>query len=400
MTRTARIAVIGGGIGGLTAAHALQRRGFDVRVYEAAPELKEIGAGVALGPNALKALRSLDLEQPVRDVAWESEYQLLRSWRSGRVISRNARSEAAERYGASGCSVHRADLLDVLAAGLPKEMVSLGARCASVSSHGGTASAKFADGTEIEADAIVGADGIHSVVRTSLFGADAPRFTGKICYRSVIPVDAVPGGTLGSDNCTWLGPHGAIVVYRVRRGELINVVAHHDDESYKHESWITECDREEPIQRYNRWHESLARLFSASKIWYKWALYDRDPIPQWTAERVTLLGDAAHPMLPYLGQGACQAMEDGCVLAAALSSQPDDVLAALQLYERSRRPRASRVVVEARERGVDNHLVSPLAALKRDVGIALRRRFSSDHSGRGLTWIPEYDASSPSALAS
>ena len=189
--------------------------------------------------------------------------------------------------------------------------------------HGDVAWAKFRDGTEIEADAIVGADGIHSAVRASLFGADAPRFTGKICYRSVIPVDAVPGAPVQEG--TWLGPHGAIVIYRVRRGELINVVAHHDDDTYTHESWITECDRQEPIERYARWHESLKRLFSASQVWYKWALYDRDPIPQWTRGRVTVLGDAAHPMLPYLGQGACQAMEDGCVLAMALEAMPDDV---------------------------------------------------------------------------
>jgi len=266
-----------------------------------------------------------------------------------------------------------------------------------VDTHGSVAWAKFRDGTEIEADAIIGADGIHSAVRASLFGADSPRFTGKICYRSVIPVDAVPGPPVQEG--TWLGPHGAIVIYGVRRGALINVVAHHDDDTYKHESWITECDREEPIQRYAKWHESLKRLFSASQVWYKWALYDRDPIPQWTRGRVTVLGDAAHPMLPYLGQGACQAMEDGCVLAMALEAMPDDILGGLQLYERSRRPRASQVVLEARARGVDNHLVSPLAALKRDALIWVRQRLSPDRDSRGLTWIPSYDPGSPSVLA-
>src|SRR6516164_1906001 len=138
---------------------------------------------------------------------------------------------------------------------LPAGLVSLGRRCTQVSPDGDVAAARFADGSEIEADAIIGADGIHSAVRASLFGADAPRFTGKICYRSVIPVDAVPGGP-PEHNGTWLGPYGAIVIYLVRRGELINVVAHHDDDTYKHESWITECDRLEPIQRYGKWHES------------------------------------------------------------------------------------------------------------------------------------------------
>ncbi len=397
MARKSRIAVIGGGIGGCTAAHALLQKGFDVHVYEAQPELKEIGAGVALGPNGMKALRAIGLEQAVRDVAYQGDYQYLLSWQSGRVISKSSRSDAEKRYGAAGCSVHRADLLDVLSAHLPKEAVSLGARGAEVDTHGNVAWARFRDGTEIEADAIIGADGIHSAVRASLFGADAPRFTGKICYRSVIPVDAVPGEAVHDG--TWLGPHGAIVIYRVRRGELINVVAHHDDDTYKHESWITECDRQEPIQRYGKWHESLKRLFSASNVWYKWALYDRDPIPQWTRGRVSVLGDAAHPMLPYLGQGACQAMEDGCVLAMALDAMADDVPGALALYERSRRPRASQVVLEARARGVDNHLVSPVAALKRDTLIWLRQRVSADRGGRGLTWIPAYDPGSRGVLA-
>lgn len=397
MGRKTRIAVIGGGIGGCTAAHALLQKGFDVHVYEAQPELKEIGAGVALGPNAMKALRSLGLEQAVRDVGYQGEYQYLLSWKTGRVISKTPRADAEKRFGAAGCTIHRADLLDVLSARLPSDRLHLGARGAEADTHGDVAWARLRDGTEIEADAIVGADGIHSAVRASLFGADAPRFTGKICYRSVIPVNDVPG--LPIQDGTWLGPHGAIVIYRVRRGELINVVAHHDDDSYKHESWITECDRQEPIQRYGKWHESLKRLFSASQVWYKWALYDRDPIPQWTRGRVTVLGDAAHPMLPYLGQGACQAMEDGCVLAMALEAMPDDVPGALQLYERSRRPRASQVVLAARARGVDNHLVSPLAALKRDALIWLRQRISSDRGGRGLTWIPAYDAGSRSVLA-
>jgi len=398
MARTARIAVIGGGIGGLTAAQALRRRGFEVAVYEAQPELKEIGAGVALGANAMKALRALDLEDPVRAIAWEADSHALRNWKTARAITETANAMQVERYGAAPCFAHRADLLDALAGELPSEIVSLGARCVSVDGDGDVATARFQDGSEIEADAIVGADGIHSPVRASLFGEDAPRFTGKICYRSVIPVDAVPGGPPGPENVTWLGPHGAIVVYRVRRGELINVVSHYDDETYKHESWITECDRAEVIERYSGWHESLVRLFSASELWYKWALYDRDPIPQWTRGRATVLGDAAHPMLPYLGQGAGQAMEDGCVLAAALASMPEDVPGGLALYERSRRPRASRVVLTARARGEDNHIVSPFAAWRRDLAIAVRRRVGSDEEGRGAGWIWEYDAGSPSAL--
>jgi len=398
MARKPRIVVIGGGIGGLTAARALLRRGFEVSVHEAAPELKEIGAGVALGPNAMKALRSLGLEDGVRSVAWQSDYQYLRNWNNGRIISRTPTQGTAERFGARGCTAHRADLLDVLSAALPSEIVHLGARCTGVESTDGGAVARFNDGSEVEADVVVGADGIHSAVRASLFGPDAPRFTGKICWRCLVPADAIPGGLPTMDGTTWLGPHGAVVVYPVRRGELINVVAHYDNDSWTEESWIRECDRSEVIENYAGWHESLARLFSASEKHYKWALYDREPLQQWTKGRVTILGDAAHPMLPYLGQGACQAMEDGCVLAFALDAMPDDVEGALKLYERVRVPRASRVVLMARDRGEDNHLVSRWAALKRDALIAVKQRIGRSASARGGAWIFDYDAGSPDVL--
>jgi salicylate hydroxylase len=397
LARKLRIAVIGGGIGGLTAARALLRRGLEVHVYESSPELKEIGAGVALGPNAMKALRSLELEAPVRAIGYQAAYQQLRTWK-GRIISKTDATTSAARFGANSCTIHRADLLDVLARSIPADIVTLSARCESVTTADSGASARFTDGSEIEADIIVGADGIHSAVRASLFGPDAPQFTGKICYRSVIPVAGLPAKRLEPYEGLWLGPHGALVVYGVRRGELINIVAHYDDATYKHESWIAECDRAEILDRYRKWHPSLRELFAAGDLWYKWALYDRDPIPAWTKGRATILGDAAHPMLPYLGQGAGQAIEDGCVLAAALDKLGDDPAGALDLYERSRRPRASRVVLTARARGDDNHLVSPIAALKRDLRIAVRKRLSKDVTGRGESWIAEYDAGSPGAL--
>ena len=374
-----RVAIIGGGIGGLTAAIALSRAGVEVRVYEAAAELREIGAGVALHPNAMRVLRSIGVEDDVRKVAGRSEWAVTRNGMTGRLISKTSRSQQGALQGIEGATVHRADLLDVLAAAVPPGVVSLGARCVSVSTAG------------------------DSAVRTALFGPDAPRFTGKICYRSVIPAAAVRGTPLAADNGQWLGPHGTIVLYPLRGEELINVVCHYDDSTYRHESWVTQCPGSEVLSRYAGWHESLLRLFAAGETWYKWALYDRDPIPAWTAGRVTLLGDAAHPMLPYLGQGACQAIEDGAVLATALSAAgaSSDPVAALGRYERTRRPRASRVVLTARARGVSNHLTSPLAAFRRDVGIAVRKRFNRrDGDGRGAAWLAEYDATAPDVLVS
>lgn len=399
-----RVAIIGGGIGGLTAANALLRAGVEVSVYEAAGELKEIGAGVALHANAMRVLRFIGVEDAVRKVAGKSEYAVTRDGITGRVISRTARARQVELHGIEPATVHRADLLDVLAAALPGKVASLSKRCVSVESGKSSAVARFADGTEAEADVIVGADGIHSAARTSLFGPDAPRFTGKICYRSVIPAAKVRGGALSdvaADNGQWLGPHGTIVLYPLRGEELINVVCHYDDDTYRHESWVTECSRDEVLQRYAGWHASLLRLFEAGDTWYKWALYDRDPIPRWTKGRVTLLGDAAHPMLPYLGQGACQALEDGAVLANALADPrfARDPVAALAAYERVRRPRASSVVLTARARGVSNHLPSRWAALRRDTVIAVRRRMNRrDPEGRGAAWLADYDATTPSVL--
>jgi salicylate hydroxylase len=397
-----RVAMIGGGIGGLTAANALLRAGVEVSVYEAAGELKEIGAGVALHANAMRVLRFIGVEEAVRKVAGRTEYAVTRDGITGRVISRTSRARQVELMGIEPATVHRADLLDVLAAALPDGIATLGKRCVSVESTGSSAVARFADGTEVEADVIIGADGIHSAVRTALFGPDAPRFTGKICYRSVIPAAAVRGGVLSdvaTDNGQWLGPHGTIVLYPLRGEELINVVAHYDDDTYRHESWVTECERAEVLERYAGWNESLLRLFEAGQTWYKWALYDRDPIPAWTSGRVSLLGDAAHPMLPYLGQGACQALEDGAVLANALAASPADPVGALAAYERTRRPRASQVVLTARARGVSNHLPSRWAAMRRDAAIAVRRRVNRrDTDGRGAAWLADYDATSPSVL--
>jgi salicylate hydroxylase len=395
-----RVVIIGGGIGGLTAANALSRAGIEVAVYEAAAELKEIGAGVALHPNAMKVLCAIGVEEGVRKVAGRSQWQVMRNWKTGRVIAKTSRQQQAASFGTEGATVHRADLLDVLAGALPDGIVTLGKRCEQVRSDGDIAVARFADGSEIDADIIVGADGIHSPVRASLFGPDSPQFTGKVCYRSVIPAEAVRGARPSTEGAQWFGPHGTIVLYPLRGEELINVVCHYDDDSYRHESWVAECRRDEVLERYADWHESLLRLFAAGDTWYKWALYDRDPIPRWTRGRVTLLGDAAHPMLPYLGQGACQALEDGAVLATALAAEAADPVTGLARYERTRRPRASRVVLAARERGLSNHLTSPWAAWRRDLLIAWRRRVNRrDPEGRGAAWLAAYDATSPDVLA-
>jgi len=391
MTRAPRIAIVGGGVGGLAAALALERRGADIVVCEQSPALNEIGAGLNLSPNALMALRALGVEDAVIALGCESDFLTIRSWRSGRVISRMRRGSFRQQFGAPHLSVHRADLLDVLRRALKTVDFRLGARCIAVEQRGRGAVARLADGGEIEADVVVGADGIHSVVRESLFGPAAPRFTGCICWRGMATASAVPRDIAVAEGAMWMGPHGHVVHYPVRRGELINIVAHVDSDAWTEESWTRECDLSEVTTAYAGWHEDLLRLYPYSVRWYKWALYDRDPPERWSKGRVTLLGDSAHAMLPYLGQGAAMAIEDACVLAAAIARYADDLDAALVAYERLRVPRAKAAVLGSRERARENHLASPWARLKRDVKFALRERFGRDKTVFKTAWLYGYD---------
>jgi len=396
MARAPRIAIVGGGIGGLAAALALERRGAEVIVAEQSPELSEIGAGLNLTPNAVKALRALGVEDAVNAIASGSEFLNIRSWKSGRYISRMRRGDFKQKFGAPNLSVHRADLLEVLAGALRATEIRLGLRAVAVEPGEQSAVARFADGTTIESDIVVGADGIHSVVRTALFGADAPRFTGCICWRGMAETAAAPRDIDVRDGALWMGPHGHVVHYPVRRGELLNIVAHFDSNAWTEESWTHECDVAEVMATYAGWNAELTRLYPCSTRWYKWALYDRDPLMRWSRGRATLLGDSAHAMLPYLGQGAAMALEDACVLAAMVARHGDDLSAALAAYEQIRAPRARAAVMGSRERARENHLASPWKRLARDAKFALRQRFggtgkSHDNTAFQVGWLYEYD---------
>ena len=398
MSRKPRIAIVGGGIGGLSAAVALQRRGIEADVYEQSPRIAEIGAGVALTPNAMKAYRALGLEAEVATVGYESEYQAVRSWNNGSIISRVPRKGAYTReFGAPYLTMHRADLIEVLHRQLPDRVIHLDARCTAVETGDKVARARFADGSEIEADVIVGADGIHSAVRRSLFGQAAPRFTGCACWRGLVPFDAFPPGVVSQDGTMYMGPRSHVIYYLVRGGELVNFVAHIES-NWTGESWTQECDRSEVIETYAGWHEPLLRLLGSAERYYKWALYDRDPLDHWSKGRVTLLGDSAHAMLPYIGQGACMAIEDSYVLAAAIAQMPDDPGEALRHYERLRLPRTRRAVLGARARGEEMHLTSPWAQFKRNIKMALHRRFGGDKTGIQLGSFYSYDVAAESGI--
>ena len=392
MGRAPRIAIIGGGIGGLAAARALMLRGVEVEVYEQAPRLSEFGGGVVTTPNAMKALRGLGVEAAALADAFAPAYQTVLSWRSGRVIDRARLDPYREKFGAPFCTMHRGDLLEALRRVVGDAAIRLDARCVAVASDARGASARFADGSSIEADAIVGADGIHSAVRTSLFGAEHPRFTGYVCWRGLVPVDRLPAGLAPPDMTAWWGPHGHVVHYHVRRGELLNWVAHTETDAWTEESWSREGDLDEVGRTYARWNRRLLDVFAATERCYKWALYDREPLERWSVGRATLLGDSAHAMLPYLAQGAAQSLEDACVLAAEIAARPDDIAGALQAYEAARIPRTRRIQLGARARGRDNHLPTAWARLKRDARLALRRWLTPNAALHRADWIFSYDA--------
>jgi salicylate hydroxylase len=392
MARALRVAVIGGGIGGLAAARALLLRGMEVMVYEQAPRLSEFGGGVVLTPNALTALRGLGLEQRVLAEAFESRGQVVRSWRSGRVISRNSFARYRTHFGATSCSIHRGDMQRVLAEFVPEQRLRLSARCVGVSPDGNVAGIRFADGSQSEADVVIGADGIHSAVRTSLFGPEQPHFTGFMCWRGLVDPKRLPPNLVDPDQTAWWGPRGHVVHYYVRRGELLNWVAHIETDVWTEESWSTEGDKVELVETYRQWNNQLRQIYEATERCYKWALYDRDPLTSWGRGRATLLGDSCHAMLPYLAQGAGQSLEDACVLAALLAQCADDPAGALKRYETLRLPRTSKIQLGARERGKLNHLSSPWARLKRDASIALRQWRGAKRSLRDIAWIYGYDA--------
>lgn len=394
MARLLRIGVIGGGIGGLAAARAMLMRGMEVVVFEQASGPTELGGGLVLTPNALVALRALGLEARVLADGFESTSRVVRSWRSGRVIVRDSFERYRTLFGATSATIHRGDMQKLLAEFMPERALRLAARCTDVESRQHAAVARFADGSEFEADVVVGADGIHSAVRSSVFGPENAHFTGLMCWRGLVDSRLLPQGLVSPEQSAWWGPHGHAVHYYVRRGELLNWVAHIETDSWTEESWSTPGYLPEVLATYKHWNHQLTSIFEVTERCYKWALYDREPLRAWSHGRVTLLGDSAHAMLPYLAQGAAQSIEDGCVLAAVLANAPGEPEAALKRYEALRLPRTSRIQLGARARGRINHLSSRWSRFRRDASIACRNWIGPQNGPQDLAWIYRYDAGS------
>lgn len=394
MGRPLRVAIVGAGIGGLAAAGALLRAGAEVQVLEQASALGEVGAGIQMTPNAVKVLRGLGLEGQLARYGFLPQAIVGRDWKSGRVNFRTPLAgECARLYGADYYHIHRADLHRMLRTLVPDERIRLASRCTGVRDEADGVVLDIEGGESVQADVVVGADGIHSKVRESLFGEQPARFTGNMCWRTVVHFPERRHDIVSPDSTMWLGPRGHVVTYYVYAGRAVNVVAVHEAGAWLAESWNTPSTLEELVAAYTGWHPNVLALFERAEAVYKWGLFDRDPLPTWSRGRVTLLGDAAHPMLPFMSQGAAMAMEDAVVLARGLAGcREGDVAAALRAYEETRKPRTSRVQLESRARGETYHLRTRYARIRRDLQYLWRAIRNPQTTGIGANWVYEHDA--------
>lgn len=353
MSTINKVLISGGGIGGLTAALALLQRGFEVQVFEQAAELKEIGAGVQLGPNGVRVLHALGLAEPLAALGVKATAKEVRIWSSGKTTPLfDLGAECVQHYGAPYYLMHRADLHAILVQAvraIRPDALQVNARGMGFSTHGPHVRLALGDGRSVEGDVLVGADGLHSRIRQQLVGNTAAQFTGGMCWRGMIPIDRLPPHLRRPVGVNWVGPHGHIVTYPVRAGQMLNFVGHVERDDWQVESWTEPGSAAECAADYAGWHDDVQLMIRHIDAPFKWALFLREPLQTWSQGRVSLLGDACHSTLPYLAQGANMAIEDGYVLARALHTDRTDPVAALQRYERARVERTTRIVNKSAE---------------------------------------------------
>ena len=369
-----RVAIVGAGIGGLAAAAFMRRAGLNcVTVYEQAQQATEIGAGIQMAPNAMRLLQRLGLGAQLRAAGMrlETGWQL-RRWQDGRVLFSQQLGDACERrFGAPYCVLHRAALMDAIDSLLPPGMVKRGRRCIGAVQTAAGVVLRFADGGHAEADVAVGADGIRSVLRSVVTEPLEPEFSGLAAYRCVVPAARAPALTRRPVFTSWLGPGRHLVHYPLTAQGDVNVVAVVPAGDWRAESWAAEASVAEMCGEFAGWHQTLTQLLAGADSTFLFALYDRAPLARWTVGRITLLGDAAHPMLPFFAQGAGQAIEDGVALAARLAAATStSAERALVDYQTARLGRASRVQALSRRSPERNHLPDGPAQRQRDAELA------------------------------
>jgi salicylate hydroxylase len=372
------VAIIGGGIGGLTAALALIREGIDVEVHEQAPELKELGAGVQISSNGTRVLYALGLGAACEKVGVVVAGKEIRLWSTGQTWKLfDLGAISVERYGFPYTMFHRGDLHTMLLDAIRREKpdaIKLNRKC-----------------TGIASQVVIGADGVQSRVRLATFGADRPEFTGIVAWRILVPRERVPEGIRLQVGTNWVGPGGHVVHYPVRGGQFLNFVGLLERDDWRVESWTVQGSKDEFINDFRNWHSDIHETIRSGDTPYKWALFARPPMPSWTTGRVTLLGDACHSMLPMMAQGAVMALEDGYVLARCVKKygvNPE----ALQRYEAVRRERANACVAAA----IDNtkRFHNPEMAHAAGAEAYVTREWQEDKVKARYEWLFTYDATS------
>ncbi|HEY3291193.1 MAG TPA: FAD-dependent monooxygenase [Anaerolineae bacterium] len=388
------VAVIGGGIGGLSAALSLLHAGVDVHVYERARTIGEIGAGIAVSPNATRILGRLGLGNALANTGVKTQAWHQRRWEDGRTLVRTPIAGAYDAaFGSPLYHMHRADVVNALAQAVPPSRLHTGHTLKSLVDHGDHVEASFENGATISVDALVGADGIHSVVRQTLFGPEKPRFTGCIAYRGLVPADRLTHLNLEVTTQIWVGPGSHFVHYFVRSKYLVNFLAVFEKDAWTKESWTDRGDVADLRAAYEGWHPQVRDILKEVNETFIWALLDRKPMEHWSVGRVTLLGDACHPMLPFMAQGSAQAIEDGATLAVCLAQvDKSDVPDALRKYEMFRLARTARVQGLAAANKARFHLPDGPAQQARDAEMA---RGGTDFSLEATGWLYGYDAGAP-----
>jgi salicylate hydroxylase len=372
---TPTILIVGGGMAGLTAALGLLRKGFDVRVAEQAPELREVGAGLQISPNGSRLLTALGLGDALRDVAVEPEGKEVRIWNTGESRSLfDLGTVSRTRYGHPYLMIHRADLHGLLAAAIEEARpgtIQLGLRLTAadgLEDGAREATAHFKDMESWRADVLIGADGVHSTLRKLMFDDDSPCYTGCMAWRGVARADTLPPSLRRRVGTNWVGPGRHVIHYPIRNSELINFVGIVERSDWTVESWSVHGTREECAADYSGWHEDVQRLIANLEDEpNKWGLMGRQPMDRWWRGRACLIGDACHPTLPFLAQGANMAIEDGFLLARCLDHYRDDVEEGFRRFQDLRHERTSRIVLGSAENAGRFHnpaLADPVEALR------------------------------------
>ncbi len=384
---TRRVLIAGAGLGGLTAALALLARGVHVEVFEQASALRELGAGVQLGPNGTRVLIALGLGPALERTVCPASGKEIRLWNTGQSWKLFDLGESAvARYGAPYWMVHRGDLhaalLEAVRHAAP-ECVRLGAACTGFAQDEAGVTLHLASGETVRSEALIGADGVHSRIRQAIFGPGQARFTGITAWRGLVPMARLPAHQRGLIGVNWIGKGGHVVTYPLRRGEILNFVGVVERDDWRVESWTEQGTREECARDLAGWHEDVQRIIANIDTPFKWALLGREPLPRLNHGRVALLGDAAHPMLPFMAQGANMAIEDALVLARCLQAYPEPI-AAFGAYAAARLQRTSRAVSASLDNARRFH--NPALADEAGAAAYVEREWQPETVARRYDW--------------